>query len=143
MCDVLYNDTESEMLTHPQEELCIDTTAYGTRWYLTLFNLSIPFAAQLRVWDVFLLIGNDSSTPDDSSLEPSKSDATMAPKVGEYDVLHATSAALAQALREVLVDSDFEYAMKALTSSIPIKDEDLLLKVMKAEWKIHHGKKKG
>lgn len=125
------------------EELCIDTTAYGTRWYLTLFNLSIPFAAQLRVWDVFLLIGNDSSTPDDSSLEPSKSDATMAPKVGEYDVLHATSAALAQALREVLVDSDFEYAMKALTSSIPIKDEDLLLKVMKAEWKIHHGKKKG
>ncbi|KAF7551058.1 hypothetical protein G7Z17_g5282 [Cylindrodendrum hubeiense] len=125
------------------DELCIDTTAYGTRWYLTLFNLSIPFAAQLRVWDVFLLIGNDASTSDDTSLEPSKTEASTALKVGEYDVLHATSAALAQALREVLVDSDFENAMKALTSSIPIKDDDLLLKVMKAEWKTHHGKKKG
>ncbi|KAK7430641.1 hypothetical protein QQZ08_002933 [Neonectria magnoliae] len=125
------------------DELCIDTTAYGTRWYLTLFNLSIPFAAQLRVWDVFLLLGNNpSATTSDSALEPSKSEATEPPKTGEYDVLHATSAALAQALREVLLDSDFENAMKALTSSIPIQDEDLLLKVMKAEWKTHHGKKK-
>ncbi|KPM45023.1 hypothetical protein AK830_g1562 [Neonectria ditissima] len=124
------------------DELCIDTTAYGTRWYLTLFNLSIPFAAQLRVWDVFLLLGNNSSFAGDSALEPSKSEATEPPKTGEYDVLHATSAALAQALREVLLDSDFENAMKALTSSIPIQDEDLLLKVMKAEWKTHHSKKK-
>lgn len=128
------------MLTYPQDELCIDTTAYGTRWYLTLFNLSIPFAAQLRVWDVFLLLGNNSSTSGDSASEPSE--ATEPPKTGEYDVLHAASAALAQALREVLLDSDFENAMKALTSSIPIQDEDLLLKVMKAEWKTHHGKKK-
>ncbi|KAH7155064.1 rab-GTPase-TBC domain-containing protein [Dactylonectria estremocensis] len=124
------------------DELCIDTTAYGTRWYLTLFNLSIPFAAQLRVWDVFLLIGN-SFTTDGSASEPTKSEATTTSRAGEYDVLHATSAALAQALREVLMDSDFENAMKALTSSISIKDEDLLLKVMKAEWKTHHGKKRG
>lgn len=47
-----------------------------------------------------------------------------------------------QALREVLLDSDFENAMKALTSWIPIKDEDLLMKVTKAEWKSHQGKKK-
>ncbi|KAH7156981.1 rab-GTPase-TBC domain-containing protein [Dactylonectria macrodidyma] len=129
------------------DELCIDITAYGTRWYLTLFNLSIPFAAQLRVWDVFLLIGNSSSssssTTDGSASEPTKPEATTTSRPGEYDVLHATSAALAQALREVLMDSDFENAMKALTSSISIKDEDLLLKVMKAEWKTHHGKKKG
>lgn len=58
------------------------------------------------------------------------------------DILHATSAALIQALREVLLDSDFENAMKALTSWIPIKDEDLLMKVAKAEWKTHQGKKK-
>jgi hypothetical protein len=45
-------------------------------------------------------------------------------------------------LREVLLDAEFENAMKALTSSIPIKDEDLLMKVVKAEYKQHHGKKK-
>lgn len=122
------------------EELGIDTTAYGTRWYLTLFNLSIPFAAQLRVWDVFLLFG-DRSSHGASASEPVES-TTDQPRVGEYDVLHAASAALAEALREVIVDSDFENAMKALTSPIQIKDEDLLLKVMKAEWKTHHSKKK-
>ncbi|RMJ07535.1 hypothetical protein CDV36_012862 [Fusarium kuroshium] len=121
-------------------ELCIDTTAYGTRWYLTLFNLSVPFPAQLRVWDVFLLLGDDTSASSDSTVP--RKPGTNPPSSGEYDVLHATSAALAQALREVLLDAEFENAMKALTSSIPIKDEDLLMKVVKAEYKQHHGKKK-
>lgn len=55
------------------------------------------------------------------------------------DILHATSAALIHALREVLLDSDFENAMKALTAWIPVKDEDLLMKVARAEWKLHQG----
>ncbi len=56
------------MLTDvPQTELCIDPTAYGTRWYLTLFNLSIPFPAQLRVWDVFMLLGESIPEPSPSS----------------------------------------------------------------------------
>lgn len=108
-------------------QLGLDSTAYGTRWYLTLFNLSIPFAAQLRVWDVFLLLGENLPTK--------KHDTTL-------DVLHATSAALIQALREVLLDSDFENALKALTSSIPIKDEELLMKVTKAEWKSQQGRRR-
>lgn len=54
---------------------------------------------------------------------------------GDLDVLHATSAALIDATRDILLDSDFETAMKTLTSWIPIKDEDLLMKVAKAEWK--------
>ncbi|KFY40995.1 hypothetical protein V495_05114 [Pseudogymnoascus sp. VKM F-4514 (FW-929)] len=46
------------------DELDIGPTAYGTRWYLTLFNYSIPFASQLRVWDVFMLLGDsDPSVP--------------------------------------------------------------------------------
>lgn len=65
-----------------------------------------------------------------------------APAGHRLDILHATSAALIQALREVLLDSDFENAMKALTSWIPIKDEDLLMKVTKAEWKTRQSKKK-
>lgn len=151
-------------------DLCIDSTAYGTRWYLTLFNLSIPFPAQLRVWDIFLLLGdaatgelpveaaaantsapkvNDNaklgSTTSPTPLQKEKATGTSksttatnktsaTPNSG-LDVLHATSAALIQALREVLLDSDFENAMKALTAWIPVKDEDLLMKVTRAEWK--------
>jgi hypothetical protein len=47
-----------------------------------------------------------------------------------------------QALREVLLDSDFENAMKSLTSFVSIQDEDLLMKVSKAEWKSHKGKRR-
>jgi hypothetical protein len=63
------------------------------------------------------------------------------PFAGGLDVLHATSAALIDGTREILLDSDFENAMKVLTSWIPVKDEELLMKVAKAEWKLHRGKK--
>ena len=55
---------------------------------------------------------------------------------GDVDVLHATSAALIDAMREILLDSDFENAMKVLTSWIPVKDEDLLMRVAKAEYRM-------
>ena len=56
---------------------------------------------------------------------------------GSFDVLHATSAALIAGIREILLDSDFENAMKTLTSWIPIRDEELLMRVAKAQWKLH------
>lgn len=106
-------------------DLGITSTAYGTRWYLTLFNYSLPFPAQLRVWDVFMLLGDKSySNSSDSKFS------------GDLDVLHATSAALIDATREILLDSDFENAMKVLTSWIPIKDEELLMRVAKAEYRM-------
>ena len=111
------------------EELGITSTAYGTRWYLTLFNMSIPFPAQLRVWDAFMLLG------DASSMEGNDFGGA------DLDVLHATSAALIDATREIILDSDFENAMKVLTSFVPIKDEDLLMRVTRAEWKMR--KKRG
>ncbi|KAM0161414.1 hypothetical protein ACHAPG_002343 [Botrytis cinerea] len=114
-------------------ELGIEPTAYGTRWYLTLFNYSIPFPAQLRVWDVFMLLGDE-----DQSLPYSKE----RPFAGGLDVIHATSAALIDGTRDILLDSDFESSMKVLTSWIPVKDEELLMKVTKAEWKLHRGKKR-
>ncbi|OAQ88400.1 TBC domain-containingprotein [Purpureocillium lilacinum] len=123
-------------------ELCVDSTAYGTRWYLTLFNLSIPFPAQLRVWDVFLLLGTGPKPGTEPAATGTTADEKLPPPATGLDILHATSAALIQALREVLLDSDFENAMKALTSWIPIKDEDLLMKVTKAEWKTRQSKKK-
>jgi len=136
----------------PQTELNIDATAYGTRWYLTLFNLSVPFPAQLRIWDVFMLLGESPPTqspPDQQQQQPagSSSDANKAAAADSplpgLDVLHATSAALIHGLRDVLLDSDFENAMKALTSWVPIKDEELLMKVTRAEWKLHQPGGKG
>ncbi|KAK6507349.1 hypothetical protein TWF481_005786 [Arthrobotrys musiformis] len=117
------NDFDTEWLqpSHPLvskklETLGISVLSFGTRWYLTLFNYSIPFAAQLRIWDVFLLLG-------DSELG------------GTLDVLHATSAALIDGMKEVVLESDFEGAMKSLTNWIAIKDEDVLMKSVKVEWK--------
>lgn len=60
---------------------------------------------------------------------------------GGLNVLHATSAALIDGTREILLDSDFENTMKVLTSWIPVKDEELLMRVAKVEWKIHRRKK--
>jgi hypothetical protein len=112
--------------------LDIEPTAYGTRWYLTLFNYSIPFAAQLRVWDVFMLLGDS-----DPNLAPTED----RPFSGGFDILHAASAALIDGTREILLDSDFENSMKVLTSWIPVKDEELFMKVAKAEYKLHRKKK--
>jgi len=134
---VSFEDTNSI----PHTELSIDPTAYGTRWYLTLFNLSIPFAAQLRVWDVFMLLGEADLAPPSTSTSTSSTSGPTNTK-DHLDILHATSAALMDALQEVLLDSDFENAMKALTSWIPVKDEEMLMKVTRAEWKRHQGKRK-
>lgn len=111
------------------DELGISSTAYGTRWYLTLFNMSVPFPAQLRVWDVFMLLGDAA---------PGVKGAFGG---ADLDVLHATSAALIDATREIILDTDFEGAMKTLTSFVPIRDEDMLMRVAKAEWKMR--KKRG
>lgn len=114
------------------DEHGVDPTAYGTRWYLTLFNYSIPFPAQLRVWDVFMLLGD---------ADPSVPTTPERPFAGGLDILHSASCALIDGTREILLDSDFENSMKVLTSWVPIKDEELFMKVAKAEWKLHHGKK--
>ena len=53
----------------------------------------------------------------------------------DLDVLHATSAALIDASRDILINASFENAMKVLTSWVPIQDEDLFMRVVKAEWK--------
>lgn len=75
--------------------------------------------------------------------DPSTSPTAERPFAGGLDVLHATSAALMDGTREILMDSDFENAMKVLTSWIPVKDEELLMRVAKAEWKLKRGKKRG
>ncbi|KAJ5141286.1 hypothetical protein N7526_002281 [Penicillium atrosanguineum] len=124
-------------------EVGIPPTAYGTRWYLTLFNYSIPFPAQLRVWDVFMLLGDseDLSAPTRPSTSSSKGGKKEPGTFGQgLDVLHATSAALIDGMRDIILESDFENVMKVLTSWVPIKDIELFMRVAKAEWKVHRRK---
>ena len=129
------------------EALGVGPTAYGTRWYLTLFNYSIPFPAQLRVWDVFMLLGDDNDDTKVLSNVGGGGDGQEEEEDVRFgatlDVLHATSAALIDGMRDILMESDFENCMKVLTSWIPIKDEDMLMRVAKAEWKTHRQKLKG
>ncbi|KAL6715227.1 hypothetical protein ACLMJK_007491 [Lecanora helva] len=145
-------------------ELNITPTAYGTRWYLTLFNYSIPFPAQLRVWDVFMLLGDPFPFPSTSTTAPpppsssltstnptpvtnptttTNSPPTSSSFNGGLDILHAVSAALIDGTREILLDSDFENAMKVLTSWIPVKDEEMLMRVARVEWKMRRRRGKG
>ena len=77
-----------------------------------------------------MLLGDSGETQPSSPSSPTSFGTTL-------DVLHATSAALIDGMRVILLESDFENAMKVLTSWIPIKDEDLFLRVAKAEWKMH------
>lgn len=120
------------------QEHGIDPTAYGTRWYLTLFNLSIPFTSQLRIWDIFMLLGE---SPPDQAAPPKAGKGVPEPVSSKgLEILHATSTAIILALSERLVDSEFENAMKALTSFVPIKDDELLMKVVRAEYKQRRSK---
>ncbi|KAJ5493218.1 hypothetical protein N7539_001964 [Penicillium diatomitis] len=129
-------------------EVGIPPTTYGTKWYLTLFNYSIPFAAQLRVWDVFMLLGDAEDltaaphTVASHGKEKETSSPARASTFGQgLDVLHATSAALIDGMREIILESDFENSMKVLTSWVPIKDIEIFMRVAKAEWKVHRRKK--
>ena len=61
--------------------------------------------------------------------------------MGGLDVLHATSAALLDGMKGFLLDADFEDAMKNLTSFVPVKDEEMLMRVVKREWR--RGRRRG
>jgi hypothetical protein len=123
------------------KELCIDPTAYGTRWYLTLFNLSIPFSSQLRVWDIFMLLGDSPPALPDPKPVSEKGTATVMTSKG-LEIVHATSTAIILALNDHIVDAEFENAMKALTSFVPVKNDDLLMKVVRGEYKQFQNKLK-
>ncbi|KAF7540551.1 hypothetical protein G7054_g1282 [Neopestalotiopsis clavispora] len=131
---------EKKNVAKSLKELCIDPTAYGTRWYLTLFHLSMPFSAQLRVWDVFMLLG--ASPPDPPAPEATNSKQAVQISSKGLETIHATSTAIILALSEHIVDSEFENAMKALTSFVPVKNDDLLMKVVHTEYKQYMNKMK-
>lgn len=147
-------------------EMGIAPDAFGTKWYLTLFSYSVPVEAQLRIWDVFMLLGDPSaaamqdvrrkweekaSLREDDGVavgavergdagdehDEDEDDANIPP--GQYDALHAVAAALLDALLPVLVEGEFESVMRALTSHVPVGRADVLMRVARREW----GERKG
>ena len=121
---------ENKIVKKQLEELGIPATSYGTKWYLTLFNYALPFEAQLRVWDVFILLGG-SPQHEFASGKLSKPDDE---DDGRFDILHAVAAAMIDALQETLVDAEFENAMSALTGHVNVANEDILMRVTKREY---------
>lgn len=123
-----------------QSELGIDPTAYGTRWYLTLFNLSIPFPAQLRIWDVFMLLGGSQPSRGLSSGKEKEKEPDLT--FPGLELVHAASAALIDAHKEAIIGSDFENAMKVLTSTQRVDDVEQFMKVVRAELNTHRKKRR-
>jgi hypothetical protein len=42
-----------------QSRNMISSSAWGTKWYITLFVNTVPFSQQLRLWDAIWLDGRD------------------------------------------------------------------------------------
>jgi hypothetical protein len=42
-----------------QSRNMISSSAWGTKWYITLFVNTVPFSQQLRLWDALWLDGRD------------------------------------------------------------------------------------
>ncbi|SNX86232.1 related to GYP5 - GTPase-activating protein for Ypt Proteins [Melanopsichium pennsylvanicum] len=78
-------------------------SSYATKWYITLFSNSIPFETQLRVWDAWLLDGQD--------------------------VITLVAVALIWAHRGVILEqkADFESILSALSSFFVPEDDDALM----------------
>lgn len=87
----------------------ISTSAYATKWYITLFSNSMPFETQLRIWDAWLLEGSD--------------------------VITLSALSILWALRATILDpqADFETILGALSSYfVPENDDSILLWVGQA-----------
>lgn len=125
-----------------QTELNVQPMAYATRWYLTLFNLAIPFGAQLRIWDAFMLLGTSPKRVSPEVPSDTSAMLTAEPSSQGLEILHAASTAIIDVYNDSLVDSDFENAMKILTSWVPIRDVEHFIGVVHAEWKRYQNKQK-
>ncbi|WVW85735.1 hypothetical protein I302_107773 [Kwoniella bestiolae CBS 10118] len=82
----------------------ISSSAWGTKWYITLFVNTVPFSQQLRLWDALWLDGSD--------------------------VMIVTSLAILWAFRDLLSSpkATFESILSLLSSYFVAEDEDALMR---------------
>ncbi|GBB90243.1 hypothetical protein RclHR1_17120002 [Rhizophagus clarus] len=96
----LMNIYAHKILVH-FKNLQVSTTAYATRWYITLFTSDVvPHHTLLRIWDLLMLYG--------------------------FDILYFVAVALLKYNEEILLSSDFDHILTLLSSSIKIADDDRL-----------------
>ncbi|KAK9455145.1 rab-GTPase-TBC domain-containing protein [Dipodascopsis uninucleata] len=117
--DDFTNIINNRKVGHTLESLEIQPTVYATKWYLTLFSFSLPFSTQVRIWDVYFLLGDDG-----------------------LDILHAASLTLLDSMKYALAHSDFEIAMQELTSYIDVQNPDLFMQILMYEWKHIRGSRR-
>lgn len=94
------------------KQLEISPSAYGTRWYITLYNNAVPFSTQLRIWDILMYHhGADSF----------------------MTVLTAVAVALlsAHAKQFLKKDHGFEQILSTLSGFQEITDEDVFIEQVK------------
>jgi len=87
-----------------------------------------------------MLLG--SSPPEQSESSTLTGKEAEGPSSKGLEILHATSLAIIDTLHSTLIDSDFENAMKSLTSWVPIKDEQRFLEIIQIEWRKHQSRQK-
>ncbi|WWD18988.1 hypothetical protein CI109_103445 [Kwoniella shandongensis] len=82
----------------------ISSSAWGTKWYITLFVNTVPFSQQLRLWDAMWLDGRD--------------------------VMIMTSVAILWAFRDLLSakNATFESILSLLSSYFVAEDEDVMMR---------------
>ncbi|SPO28919.1 related to GYP5 - GTPase-activating protein for Ypt Proteins [Ustilago trichophora] len=100
--DQLLRKYMPELATVFDDQMVV-ASSYATKWYITLFSNSIPFETQLRVWDAWLLDGQD--------------------------VITLVAVAIIWAHRGVILQprADFETILSALSSFFVPEDDDALL----------------
>ncbi|KAK4057233.1 hypothetical protein OIO90_001728 [Microbotryomycetes sp. JL221] len=82
----------------------ITSSSYATKWYITLFANSVPFATQLRFWDALLLEG--------------------------MDFLIVAAVAIIWCFRDQFtsLDASFEDILSALSSFFEVESDDALMR---------------
>ncbi|RUP47437.1 rab-GTPase-TBC domain-containing protein [Jimgerdemannia flammicorona] len=93
------------LLTYFEEEskVQITSSAYATRWYITLFAGGVvPNHTLLRIWDVFFLNG--------------------------FNVLYYVAVALLKEHQDTLVKGDFENIMNTLSATMEVKNDDRFMR---------------
>ncbi|RUS17086.1 rab-GTPase-TBC domain-containing protein [Endogone sp. FLAS-F59071] len=90
-------------LSSKQSKLQITSSAYATRWFITLFTGGVvPYHTLLRIWDLFFLMG--------------------------FDALYYVAVALLKENQDNLISSDFEKVMNALSSTMQVRNDDRFMR---------------
>lgn len=85
-----------------------------------------------------MLLGGSPPYQGSSPVDQKEADRTFP----GLEIIHAASAALIDAHKDAIIGSDFENAMKVLTSTQRVDDVDQFMSVVRAEWNTYRKKRR-